>query len=629
MSGAAKDCLWPALAGLLALGLFLSTFQVTINGSQHPYATDVGEIQNALPRWGLIHRSGYPLYAATGSLFVTWLRLLGIEPAAGASLVSVVWGVLAVAFLTRLAEELGASGPTAALGGLVFAASTSVWAYASLAEVHTMTLALTVATFLMAIRFGRTGNTGDLLLLTLAFSQGVMHQRSVLLLAPAVLVLVWPHLRSLWRAIVPTIGVAAMAPLTYLYMPLRVWTGATWVFGSPGTWQGFWEMVLDNRVDRVVRWAVRCDVWRLRLATTLRLLGDDLMAPFWILGITGLVAWTVTSRCWREGMGLAAAWVLNLLLTIVIWKNRVGDAQLAAKLPVVALAGPGVALALTLASRRRAAVGTVAGAAVALMLVGWGWRQRPFILSITRDDWAEGVIAKAAQVAPPPEPSDDRQATLMVPWGHTYWALAYAKTFRRDLPGLNVVDHNAGARIVLDRGDRLLFLDETLRVFPVSWWEDLLGRLYLDAVAPGVIEVSTAEPSEPPLALASESFRLENGLCIRSAELAWRDLDTLLLTIRWEALQEIEEDYSVAVHLVASDPPGGPDDVLAQADTRHPVNGWYPTGRWLEREVVQDVYALRVPDEGNPVAVRIAMYRVNDAGDFVNTRWHSLPIPEA
>jgi hypothetical protein len=270
----------------------------------------------------------------------------------------------------------------------------------------------------------------------------------------------------------------------------------------------------------------------------------------------------------------------------------------------------------------------MAVAAVALALVGWGWKQRPFILSITRDDWAEGVIAKAAQVAPPTTPVEDGRTTLMVPWGHTYWALAYAKAYRGDLPGLNVVDHNAGAGVLLDRGDRLLFLDETLRVFPLPWWEDLLGRLYLDAAAPGVIEVSTVDPSDPPSPSTPDSFQLGNGLSIRSAEVAWRDSGTLLVTPHWEAVEEIEQDYSVAVHLVAADPPAGAEDVLAQADARHPVSGWYPTSRWLKHEVVQDAYVLGVPDDGNPVAVRIAMYRVSDAGDFVNTRWYSLPIPK-
>jgi len=148
---------WCAAAMLVALAVFLSTLQTNVNGSEHPYATDVGEMQNALPRWGLIHRSGYPLYTATGSLFVTALRPLGIQPAAGASLFSTLWGVAAIGLLVVLAYDLGGSGPAATLGALAAALSTSLWIDSSLAELHTFTLVLTIATLIFAVRFGRAG----------------------------------------------------------------------------------------------------------------------------------------------------------------------------------------------------------------------------------------------------------------------------------------------------------------------------------------------------------------------------------------------------------------------------------------------------------------------------------------
>ncbi|MBN1956040.1 MAG: DUF2723 domain-containing protein, partial [Anaerolineae bacterium] len=132
---------WAVAAMGIALLLFLSTFQVIANGSQSPYTTDVGEIQNALPRWGTIHWTGYPLYTFLGSLFTTVLLQLGILPAAGTSLFSALWGVASVGLLVALLQELDVAGPLAALGALVAATSTSVWMDASLAEVHTMTLA--------------------------------------------------------------------------------------------------------------------------------------------------------------------------------------------------------------------------------------------------------------------------------------------------------------------------------------------------------------------------------------------------------------------------------------------------------------------------------------------------------
>ena len=76
---------------------------------------------------------------------------------------------------------------------------------ASLAEVHTLTVALTLATLLFAVRFGQSGGRRDFLLLILFSSQGVAHQRAVIFLAPAVAVLVLRQWREMWRGLVPAL----------------------------------------------------------------------------------------------------------------------------------------------------------------------------------------------------------------------------------------------------------------------------------------------------------------------------------------------------------------------------------------------------------------------------------------
>ena len=253
---------------------------------------------------------------------------------------------------------------------------------ASIGELHTATMALTLATLLFAVRFGRDGTRADLLWLTFVFSQGVVHQRSLILIAPAVLLLVLPHLldvfRMGWRTWLLVIGIALLAPLTYLYLPLRVWMGADWVFGAPGTWDGFWTLFFDNRADRVFDLSTD---WAARLRTTLEILHDDLWLPLLGVGLAGL--WLAkpgrisrkerqdakpeSSGTWRSlrlgvrhpllvGLALTLAWLPNFAVTVLIWRNRVTDGQLAAKLPVVLLAGVGVALVLDWLWRMRGKV---------------------------------------------------------------------------------------------------------------------------------------------------------------------------------------------------------------------------------------------------------------------------------
>ena len=100
-----------------------------------------------------------------------------------------------------------------------------------------------------------------------------------------------------------------------------------------------------------------------------------------------------------------------------------------------------------------------------------------------------------------------------------------------------------------------------------------------------------------------------------------------MLTVVWQAIETPGADYSVAVHLLAVDPPSGPQDILSQADRQHPVEGWYPTSRWSQGESVVDQYLIDIPPDSHPVAVRIGMYRQRSDGSFDNTPWLSLPIP--
>lgn len=652
--------LWTAIPVLIAALLYLSTVQTTINSSGHPYTTDVGEHQNALPRWGLIHHSGYPQWSALGSLFVTLLRPLGVAPAAGVSLWSLLWGLITVALLVWLAFELGAAGPFAALGALAAGLATSMWVDASIAELHTMTTALTVATLLFALRFGRSGGRGDLLWLTFIFSQGAFHQRSIVLLAPAVLLLVWPHVltpfRMGWRTLLLVVGVALLAPLTYLYLPLRVWMGADWVFGSPGTWDGFWTLFFDNRAGRV--FDLDTD-WLARLRTTLGILHDDLWLPLLALGLAGLwlnrppeeinakspsrevnqetnsyVASLAPLRLRVKsslliGLALTAAWLPNFLLTVLIWRDRVTDGQLAAKLPVLLLAGVGLALLLQWLWERWPWLGAAAAVALAAGLL---WRVAPtraLALEITRDTSTQALVEWIDRV---PAAADGRPATLITPWGTDYWTLTYAKGFEGRLQTVNLVDHNARPQDIIARGDRLLALAKTFFVFPPGYYEERLGPLYLATAAPGVVEISptpivTAESLAADPAVTPANFDLENGLRIVGTQTEWAADDEILVTVYWQADAPPAADYSVAVHLVAVDPPQGPQDILAQADRTHPVENWYPTSTWRPGEIVRDVYPLTVPAGSDPAAVRVAMYRNDPAAGFVNSPWLSLPSP--
>ncbi len=613
---------WAIFAMVVACLLYLSTFQTVVNGSDSPYTTDVGEIQNALPRWGTIHWTGYPLYTFLGSLFVTLLRWVGVAPAAGASLFSALWGVVSVGLMVALLRELRVSGPLAAMGALLLAVSTSVWMDASLAEVHTMTTAFTVAILLFALRFGRSGDRRDLFLLALFFSQAVAHQRAVLFTALAVAVLIVGQWRAIWHNLLPTLALCLLSPLTYLYLPWRVSQGAAWVFGTPGTWQRVMTMLLDNRAERIVTWPEGAGEWMVRIGRAFTVTAMDLPLVLLVLGLLGLLALALEKR-WRDSLGLTLAWVPHLLLTGVIWIGRVGDAQLAAHLPVTVLAAVGMAFLADFVGRRVTHGRSVASVILACIVVVLLVLNRPTVLKVTRDPSAETVISIAERVMPF---SDDEPITFMALWGNDYWALAYAQAFQDRLVGLNLVDHNAAFREVVDRGDHLLTFSKTFYWQPVSWWEERLGRVYLASAAPEIVEIAVQPPLTPADVPPGPELDLGNGMWIRSAQLSPAEDRDWVLTVYWQAESAPAQDYSVAVHLVAWDPPRGADDILFQADQAHPVYGWYPTSRWSAGEIVREHYLIQVPEKASPQAVRVALYYTDAGGTFVNSPWLSLPI---
>lgn len=621
-----KPWLWVLLTVFFAFLLYLSTMQLHINGSSNPFANDVGEIQNALPRWGTIHHSSYPLYSAAGSLFVTILAFLGVPPAAGASLFSAVFGAITIGLIALFSIEAGMAMIPAALGALTVAVSTSLWVDASLAEVHTVTLAFTAVSLIFALKFGRSGTRKDLLLLTFFITQAVAHQRSTILLVPSVLILIWPNLKQVWPNFLWVILITLLAPLTYLYLPLRAWMGADWIFGAPGTWDGFWTLFFDNRAGRVFEFENSLAGWWIRFHTTLKILAEDLPWPLLLLGFFSLAGMSLDKEKRRVGIALILFWLINFILTILIWEHIISDAQLAAKLPILIVTGIGIAYLLDEIRKRWPRAAVVASLLIILTAAYWGWQQRPFVISISGDRSIEPIIATVDRVKPF---ADGYQTIVITPWGRDYWGLKYAQAYRGQLKGLNLVDHNANHKEFLANGDHLLAPLATFLIFPIAWWEDSVNQeLYLSTAAPGVIEMRLTPPYSQDNVPLNVNVDLQNGVRIRDTTLKKIAENTIQLTVYWERIGDISENYSVAVHLVAKDPPQGEQDILSQADNNNPVEGYYPTTKWEMGEVIRDDYLVNIPYSSNPLTIRLGMYYNEPDKGFINTPWYSIPLTQ-
>jgi hypothetical protein len=80
---------------------------------------------------------------------------------------------------------------------------------------------------------------------------------------------------------------------------------------------------------------------------------------------------------------------------------------------------------------------------------------------------------------------------------------------------------------------------------------------------------------------------------------------THTLTLYWQALSPMADDYKVFVHLV------GPDGTIASQDDAPPGGLFYPTSAWLPGETVVSSYTLSVPAGVLPGEYRllVGLYR--------------------
>jgi 4-amino-4-deoxy-L-arabinose transferase-like glycosyltransferase len=67
--------------------------------------------------------------------------------------------------------------------------------------------------------------------------------------------------------------------------------------------------------------------------------------------------------------------------------------------------------------------------------------------------------------------------------------------------------------------------------------------------------------------------------------------DAIVVTLYWRALSEMEENYTVGVHLV------GPEYEFYGGRDSYPARGNYATSLWKEGDVIQDVYWLHIPHD--------------------------------
>jgi len=595
------------------LALFLPTLQTIPNGSEDPTMIDVGETQIVLNVWGTLHATGYPLFVILGSVGVTVLRAFSISAATAPAVVSLAWGVMTLILMYALALKITGRSLLAAGGILLFGLTRMVWLHHVIAEIYTATLF--VLMLLLVLALWDPPVYGRLYWLAFIGGIGVAHHRTLIFVAPALVIAVLPDLWVLIRRrpahllILLALGLLGLLP--YAYLLLRAQSGAAWVYGEPGTLSGLWDQFIGVEASRFIGLPSSLDAVIANVRMVTQTIFTEVTPIGSLLGFVGLLVGMFDQGhplVRRAARTLLVSGGAAFLFHCFFYTDILAALILATTL---SLAFGWVLLAHRVLEglRTMPPIRIVAGIVMVITALGFGFglgtNNQASIAALTRDRTGIETII-LAQHTPP-------GSTLMLAWGPRHFAIGFAKSVLGTLPGVDLVDHKADFQTLVDQ-TRLVTPAFTFYRQPQSWWEAQIGRpVYLSAVAPDLVQIATqAEYSNSPLPDSTEDVKVfsHRSTCGTS---------DIVLEVNWLAVRPPERDLSVFVHLLDS-----AGAVIAQDDQSAPVYGWRPLTSWLEGEIVRDFYELPRSPEAD--SIHYGLYTQHADGSFENLLEVTIPV---
>jgi hypothetical protein len=625
------------LAGIAAAALlaYLPTLLADISASSSPYFIDVGSIQNALSQWGTLHGSAYPLYAFIGAMFVSLLRLLGIAPAAAASLYSTVWSIATLwMFFIFLVDWQRRRWLALAAVGLL-GLSWAYWLFSSYTEVYASSLFFIVLAWWCALRADRSRQARYLYGLAICAAMSIAHARMIALTLPGPFLIAlpafWQAFRQRWTFAFKWIGVVLVCGVTpYAYLLIRSWQQAAWIWGDPSTPEGFWRLMFGSAYTALISWPTTPEGWRDLFAWVGKVLLDLLAWPIGLLGAAGVIG-MFARRQFRYGLAFSIGILIPFIMDVSLqasFPRRVMDDTPMMLLPAVICLLCGFVFLIVVLAQRWPLVERIALAGSALACGFLIINNQPVVYSFTHDTTGRQIINEAQQFL-----SDNQFAAppaFFSPWGGEFWALSYGRDVTHEIRQFDLLPNRADIRQALERYGAIHAFSDAFYNFGLDWWRKRLGSIRLSSSGAKTIAIST----QPYLTEQNLPHPERSAVAMSGAPVVLRDwqvkplsANRWLITLYWQATARPDRDYSVSVKTTDREVIDSPDDIIAQADLRAPVHGWYPTTLWSPGEIVRDDYVIAIPDTQRARAVEVSLYTQDATGRFQNFGPHSIPLP--
>ncbi len=604
------------IVALAILGVYLATLQTIPNGSSDPYMIDVGETQVALNVWGTLHATGYPLYTILGNLLTPLPQIFGVNPAAAASLVSTFWSLLALMGFYLLLHRLTKNSILAVSGTALLALMRSIWIHSVIAEVYSFSLVILIGLWLITLAEAPLRHR--LLGLAFLFGIGVAHHRAVafgvlgliFILAPQLYLYKERHkLPSLLAGMV-LLFLAGFLP--YLYLPLRASAKAEWVYAEDvNTWDGFWFNFWGREADYLVKIPENLQGWLDNLEGTLHILSREMTPIGVVIAFAALLLAGIFSPH-RKLYWLTVFSGLGFFVFAVSYHRAVlPEAILMMLLPSMVT---WVVLVVDVLYTKRESYGLAGVLFILAWTVSLFPNSQSFIQKLTDDKTGLASIQAASSV--PRIPLE--QPVFMLSWGPRFFAASYSRLVTGENADLLMADHNTDFSRLAAEGKTIYTEPDTFYGYPLSWWEQRLGQIYLSAAAPNLVRLGT-EPRRVELETETLEKPMEAGIWLAGTTITC-EKEQIILAVGWYAAEQPNRDFSVKVHLT----PAESLFPLFQADKSAPVFGWRPTSTWVKGELIQDFYRLPRLPEGKQII--LGLYEQLPDGSFANYGDTVLPV---
>lgn len=607
--------------------------------------------------WGVPHSPGYPLYTILANLFVRWLGwipgLAATAPAWRVSFWSTCTSLLTVALVYLTVRRVGRNRIVALLASSVLALSFVFWRGAIMAEVYSLNALIFALTYWLALIWDGDRRDRWLVLLGLAVGAGVVHHRTAFILPLTVALWVtlrrekWtgpmpnqPRWQRIGRRWVILAGGLLLSLLLYLYLPLAAHYRAeqSWIYADAADWNTFWFMVLTREWWGLVQWPRTPLDWWQGIAGLFRQQSNQITA----LGVTGGLVGLLLARRYLLLFGppFVTLTLFGLTYKVADLDSMLIPLTLTLCISLGALGGTVIRVVVSwvvklLRSKDRELRGekwlsttirTMISLGVASGVLAYYYpvaRANVEAVDLSGDwqavDLVEEVVAMAGAGSPLTLIGQDNSVLPHLIYAKSVLGQPIEPLSTTRLSRLPAADSRA---LLADRWaqGRRVFIDrESLDLNFIPWLRAELDRdrIFLAPTGHPVLwelwprPFSSELPATEPLQTDFIERTAEGGLLPKAFQeriIHKRTGCFLRLTLFWQAVTDLEEDYLVSIQ------PLGGDTVLDKNDHLALMRGYLPTSQLNPGEVVRDEVDLliRQPLDLPTIELVVTLYQVRD-----------------